>query len=136
METPDPMAAYPPNHWRTDFEWFCRESSKHPPHSASMGIEVFDEYFRSTRSNPAVAKHCRDRFVAAMSYLNENSEKILTDNLGVTGEDANLVCSSISLTLYRFFVARADGEVEMAIPFDVFLREAIYDREHPPKSAV
>jgi hypothetical protein len=133
METSEPMAVYPPTDWTSDYEWFCQETSKYPPHSASMGIEAFEKHFYATRKNPEVARHCMDRFAAAMAYLNDNSKEILVDNLGVSGDDTSLVCSSVVFTLYRFYVGRPDLHIEMDIPVEVFLEEARKDRKNRPK---
>jgi hypothetical protein len=68
-----------------------------------------------------------------MSYLDANSKSILVENLGVSGTDTSLMSNSVWFTLYRFYVTRPDAAVNMPIPLDVFMREAISDFENPPR---
>lgn len=128
------MAVYPWLDWLRDYDWFRQATSKHPPRSGGMGIELFEEHFYSTRPNRMVGRHCLERFYAAMSYLDENSHAIFVDTLGVAGQDVSLFSDSVLFTLYRFFVGRPDEYVDMPIPIDLFLREARDDNEHPPRS--
>jgi hypothetical protein len=98
-----------------------------------MEMADIERHFYETRPNPKVAEHCLSRFAAAMSYLDANSKSILVENLGVSGTDTSLMSNSVWFTLYRFYVTRPDAAVNMPIPLDVFMREAISDFENPPR---
>jgi hypothetical protein len=123
------MGAYPLRDWLSDYAWLCQESHKHGPHSASMGIEAFEAHFFETRKDPALANHCMERFVAAVSYLDQNISAIDSGKAAVVGKDRILVSKRVIITLYRFFVGRPDHDIDFPIPIDVFLREVKIDMD-------
>ena len=127
METHDPMGAYPLEDWLSDYTWFCRESHKRAPYAADMGREEFEAYFLGTRDSPILANHCMERFVRAISFLEANIQALNFGRAAVSGEGEFLVSKAAIITLYRFFVAIPDDDIDVKVPLDQFIEEVKFE---------
>jgi hypothetical protein len=126
---PEPPSVYPIQSWLDDYSWFCQQPEQVVSDLLSGDISAFYRHFSDTRKDSDVADFCRRRFVAAMSFLQENLDMIDFGKFGVVGTDKALVSKPVIITLYRFFAARPDHAVDMPLPRDVFIQELknVYD---------
>src|ERR1035438_758873 len=106
--------------WIADYYWFAQQTKKPCYDPEGMDISVFENYFLSSRKVFPVADYCLRRFVAAMSYLNQNREAINFGKAGVVGEKNILVSKAVVISLYRLFAARPDHAIELDVPQEVF----------------
>jgi hypothetical protein len=127
METHDPTGVYTLKEWLSDYTWFCQETHKYAPDSASMGREEFEAYFLRTRGNPSLANHCLERFVRAVSFLEANIRALDFGKAAVAGEGQFMVSKAVVITLYRFFVAIPDADIDVEVPLDQFLEQVKYE---------
>jgi hypothetical protein len=88
-----------------------------------MGIEDFRSYFRSTRPDPITAEYCLQRFIPAMEFLESNIQAMSFGRFAVAGEDRFMVHRHVIVTLYRFFAAIPDHDLEARPTIQDFVRE-------------
>jgi hypothetical protein len=92
-----------------------------------MGREEFEAYFLRTRGNPALANHCLERFGRAISFLEANIQSLDFGKAAVAGEDQFMVSKAVIITLYRFFVAIPDYDIDVEITLSQFVEEVKYE---------
>lgn len=109
--------------WLADYTWLCQHSPQVVSDLLNEDISAYLLHFSETRKNPVIADYCRKRFVAAMTYLQNNLEAINFGKFSVVGEERVLVSRAVIVTLYRFFVARPDDAIDMPIPPEIFVAE-------------
>ena len=135
METLHPTKVYPLEDWLSDYTWYAQETHKRRPYSASMGKEDFEAHFLRTRGRLAVANHCQERFLRAVSFLEENIRALDFGKAAVAGEESFMVSKAVIITLYRFFVAIPDYDIDVKIPLDQFIKEVKRElHSDPPES--
>jgi hypothetical protein len=120
---PDLPPEYPIEDWLADYTWLCQHSPQVVSDLLDGDTSAFVLHFSETRKNSTVADYCRKRFVAAMTYLQNNLDAVNFGKFGVVGGEKALIAKPVIVTLYRFFVARPDDAVDMPIPRKIFIQE-------------
>ena len=107
-----PLSHYTLESWIQDYSWYCSETNRLGPKSASMGIEDLRSYFLSSRTNALNAEYCLNHFIAAIDFLEANVSSLNFGKFVVAGEDRFMVSRPVIETLYRFFSAIPSSELD------------------------
>jgi hypothetical protein len=101
MYDPDLPPEYPIEDWLADYTWLCQHSPEVVSDLLNGDISAYVLHFAETRQNPFVADFCRRRFVAAMTYLQNNLDAIDFGKFSVVGTERALISKAVIVTLYR-----------------------------------
>jgi hypothetical protein len=115
------------------FGYFAEQSLKE---RSKTGPELSREYFSSRYSDPDEARYKMDRFVSAMTYLDQHWEDFNVGNIAVVGKERSLPSRHLAIALYRFYSHAPDETLEGDPPPAAFILEMARQSEHSNKHGI
>ena len=127
MSTP---CDYTLREWLDHFGYFAEQSLKE---RSKTGPELAREYFLAHYPDPDEARYKMDRFVAAMTYLDQHWEDFNVGNIAVVGRGRSLPSRHLAIALYRFYSYAPDETLKAEPPPVALILEMAKESEHSNK---